>query len=273
MLAGRSDERRGGGVASCGRAAGGFEEVERRETRRLSPLPRRRSRVAGCLPATRPAAGPRDPGPYRIFLCRGRGRRDRLGLTTWAILRYRAARRPRCHRRRTATRGRDHLDRDPGSDRPGPVRADVLSPSSRSNAVRPNAGRPDRRRRLPLGLASSTTRPRTSPSSARSAPDRSSSCRWASRSSFRLTATDVVHSFYVPAFLYKRDAIPGRENRSTYDRGRPGGTNGASAPSCCGIFHWRMPFTVRPSRAEYDAWLADAARAGQRIRAAPAATP
>ena len=29
----------------------------------------------------------------------------------------------------------------------------------------------------------------------------------------RLTSTDVIHSFYVPAFLFKRDVIPGLKNQ------------------------------------------------------------
>ena len=38
---------------------------------------------------------------------------------------------------------------------------------------------------------------------------------------FRITSRDVVHSFYAPAFLTKRDALPGREKRIDLTIDRP----------------------------------------------------
>jgi cytochrome c oxidase subunit II len=71
-----------------------------------------------------------------------------------------------------------------------------------------------------------------------------------------VTAADVVHSFYVPQFLFKRDAIPGRE--STFEFTVPdAGTYRGQCAEFCGINHSRMPFAVRAvSRADYDAWVA-----------------
>jgi cytochrome c oxidase subunit II len=71
-----------------------------------------------------------------------------------------------------------------------------------------------------------------------------------------LTATDVIHSFYVPAFLFKRDAIPGRPNEFDLTINEPGAYGGQCA-EFCGVFHDRMTLTVRAvTRPEYEAWLA-----------------
>jgi cytochrome c oxidase subunit 2 len=77
-----------------------------------------------------------------------------------------------------------------------------------------------------------------------------------------LTGEDVNHAFFVPEFLFKKDAIPGRENVFAFTVDEPGRYGGQCA-EFCGIYHARMPFTVvAVSRAEYDAWLAQAAGAG-----------
>jgi cytochrome c oxidase subunit II len=71
-----------------------------------------------------------------------------------------------------------------------------------------------------------------------------------------LTATDVIHSFYVPQFLFKRDAIPGRPNEFDLTIEEPGAYGGQCA-EFCGVFHDRMTLTVRAvTRPQYDAWLA-----------------
>jgi len=79
-----------------------------------------------------------------------------------------------------------------------------------------------------------------------------------------LTSADVDHSFYVPAFLFKRDAIPGRPNEFDLTITDPGTYSGQCA-EFCGVFHDRMTLTVRAvSRAEFDSWLQSAAtRASQ----------
>jgi cytochrome c oxidase subunit 2 len=71
-----------------------------------------------------------------------------------------------------------------------------------------------------------------------------------------LTAVDVIHSFFVPEFLYKRDAIPGHPNTFTVTIAQPG-TYAGQCAEFCGVFHSQMPFTIRAvSDADYQAWLA-----------------
>jgi cytochrome c oxidase subunit 2 len=71
-----------------------------------------------------------------------------------------------------------------------------------------------------------------------------------------LTGADVIHAFFVPQFLFKKDAIPGRENQFAFTVDEPGRYGGQCA-EFCGIYHSRMPFTVvAVPRAEYDAWIA-----------------
>jgi len=71
-----------------------------------------------------------------------------------------------------------------------------------------------------------------------------------------LTGADVIHAFFVPQFLFKKDAIPGHENQFAFTVDEPGRYGGQCA-EFCGIYHSRMPFTVvAVPRADYDAWLA-----------------
>jgi cytochrome c oxidase subunit 2 len=71
-----------------------------------------------------------------------------------------------------------------------------------------------------------------------------------------LTSPDVVHSFYVPAFLFKRDATPGRPTQFEFTVEEAGAYGGQCA-EFCGVYHARMLLTVRAvPRAEYDAWIA-----------------
>jgi cytochrome c oxidase subunit II len=71
-----------------------------------------------------------------------------------------------------------------------------------------------------------------------------------------LSASDVIHSFYVPDFLAKYDAIPGREHRFPLLIERPGSYAGECA-EFCGIGHSRMPFTIRAvSPAAFEEWIA-----------------
>jgi cytochrome c oxidase subunit 2 len=76
-----------------------------------------------------------------------------------------------------------------------------------------------------------------------------------------LTSADVIHSFYVPSFLFKRDAIPGT---TTFDltMREPGIYRGQCA-EFCGLDHYRMRFSIRavPS-SQFEAWLARAEEAG-----------
>lgn len=58
-----------------------------------------------------------------------------------------------------------------------------------------------------------------------------------------LTSPDVIHSFYVPDFLYKRDVIPGVENKVDVDVVDAGRYTGRCA-EFCGLDHARMTFEV-----------------------------
>ena len=60
---------------------------------------------------------------------------------------------------------------------------------------------------------------------------------------FRLRTTDVIHSFYVPVFLEKRDLIPGVDNQIDVRPKRVGRFVGQCA-EFCGLAHDRMGFNV-----------------------------
>lgn len=73
---------------------------------------------------------------------------------------------------------------------------------------------------------------------------------------FRITSQDVIHSFYLPALLSKRDAIPGHTNRIDLNITDPGTYVGRCA-EYCGLFHNRMSFDVKVvSDGEFQSWLA-----------------
>lgn len=74
---------------------------------------------------------------------------------------------------------------------------------------------------------------------------------------FRVTAADVIHSFYVPAFFFKRDAIPGRINEFELTIEEPG-VYGGQCAEFCGLAHGDMYFSVRAVEgAEYETWVAE----------------
>ena len=69
----------------------------------------------------------------------------------------------------------------------------------------------------------------------------------------RLHAADVIHSFYVPQFLYKKDVVPGRTNEFDVVVQQVGTFSGQCA-EFCGISHADMHFTVQAmERADFDA--------------------
>ena len=77
-----------------------------------------------------------------------------------------------------------------------------------------------------------------------------------------LYSPDVIHSFWVPAFLFKMDVFPGRDNHYTFTPTRTGTFEGRCA-ELCGVYHSRMLFKVKVvDRAAYDKHLADLAAAG-----------
>lgn len=75
----------------------------------------------------------------------------------------------------------------------------------------------------------------------------------------RLRSSDVAHSFYVPDFLFKRDAIPGLTNEVDLRVTKVGRFGGACA-EFCGLEHARMTFTVRAVTPDFYARWAQQAR-------------
>ncbi len=70
------------------------------------------------------------------------------------------------------------------------------------------------------------------------------------------TSPDVIHSFWVPDFLFKRDVIPGRLNSFEIMPTVEGSYTGRCA-ELCGEKHDRMNFTVKVvSQSQYDTYIA-----------------
>ncbi|MBA4757507.1 cytochrome c oxidase subunit II [Sphingosinicella sp.] len=88
-----------------------------------------------------------------------------------------------------------------------------------------------------------------------------------------LTASDVIHSWAVPAFWVKMDAVPGRVNETWFKADREGLYYGQCS-ELCGTKHGFMPIAVEVvSKDKFDAWVAARqADAGVEVAAAaPAA--
>jgi len=72
-----------------------------------------------------------------------------------------------------------------------------------------------------------------------------------------LVGQDVNHAFYVPEFLFQRDAVPGQVNVFQFTPNKLGTFHGQCS-AFCGLLHHAMRFSVKVvSPEEYDAWLAD----------------
>jgi len=79
---------------------------------------------------------------------------------------------------------------------------------------------------------------------------------------FRLRSDDVNHAFWVPAFLFKLDVIPGQENVFEITPKETGEYIGRCA-EFCGQDHPRMLFNVRVvSPDEFQTYVADVMKAG-----------
>jgi len=77
-----------------------------------------------------------------------------------------------------------------------------------------------------------------------------------------LKSSDVIHSFFVPHFLVKRDVIPFpngiNPNELEFTISDPG-TYGGQCAEFCGDLHSKMTFTIQAmTAADYQKWLADA---------------
>lgn len=74
---------------------------------------------------------------------------------------------------------------------------------------------------------------------------------------FNEQSKDVIHSLYIPEFLFKRDLIPGHTNSFQLTIAKPGVYHGQCA-QFCGLAHGQMHFYIHGvSRPEYNKWLAD----------------
>jgi cytochrome c oxidase subunit 2 len=72
---------------------------------------------------------------------------------------------------------------------------------------------------------------------------------------FEERSDNVIHSFFVPAFLFKRDVVPGRANGFDLTVSSPGVYQGQCA-ELCGTEHAKMTFVVKAvGRAEFDKWF------------------
>jgi len=77
-----------------------------------------------------------------------------------------------------------------------------------------------------------------------------------------LYSPDVIHSFWVPAFIFKMDVFPGRDNHFVFTPNRLGTFEGRCA-ELCGTYHSRMLFKVKVvDEADYDKHLNDLEQAG-----------
>ncbi len=77
-----------------------------------------------------------------------------------------------------------------------------------------------------------------------------------------LTSEDVIHSFYVPAFRIKQDALPGRYTTTWFQATKPG-TYHLFCAEYCGTQHSGMGgWVVVMEPAQYEAWLAGDASGG-----------
>ena len=88
-----------------------------------------------------------------------------------------------------------------------------------------------------------------------------------------LDSPDVIHAFYVPRFLFKRDVVPGQTNRFefTVDEDEAGQVFRGQCAELCGTGHRQMLFNVIAlSPADYETWLAALV---ERSNATPAPLP
>ena len=72
---------------------------------------------------------------------------------------------------------------------------------------------------------------------------------------FLITGNDVIHSWWVPDFAVKQDAVPGFINTAWTNVPKPGIYRGACT-ELCGLGHAFMPVVVRAvEQEEYEAWI------------------
>jgi cytochrome c oxidase subunit 2 len=76
-----------------------------------------------------------------------------------------------------------------------------------------------------------------------------------------LTSEDAIHSFFIPAFRIKQDAVPGMTIRVWFQPTRTG-TFELACAELCGLGHYRMRAVATVhTEAEYQRWLDERGRA------------
>jgi cytochrome c oxidase subunit 2 len=89
----------------------------------------------------------------------------------------------------------------------------------------------------------------------------------------QVTAGDVLHSFAVPAFGVKKDAVPGRLNETwvKIDPKYAGTTFYGQCSEICGTGHAYMPIAIKAvTKAEFAAWVEEAKNTFASDESAPA---
>jgi cytochrome c oxidase subunit 2 len=72
---------------------------------------------------------------------------------------------------------------------------------------------------------------------------------------FNLVSADVIHSFWVLPFDFKRDVVPGHPNHFQVVATQPSTSIGRCS-ELCGLYHSRMLFRVKiVSQAQFDTWI------------------
>jgi cytochrome c oxidase subunit 2 len=72
---------------------------------------------------------------------------------------------------------------------------------------------------------------------------------------FNLVSADVIHSFWVVPFNFKRDVVPGHPNHFQVTT-TTASTSIGHCSELCGLYHSRMLFRVKiVPKAEYNAWI------------------
>jgi cytochrome c oxidase subunit 2 len=77
-----------------------------------------------------------------------------------------------------------------------------------------------------------------------------------------LTAEDVIHSFYVPAFRTKQDALPGRYTTLWFEATKPGWYHLFCAEYCGTLHSGMIGRVVAMEPADFQAWLAGGGAGG-----------
>lgn len=87
-----------------------------------------------------------------------------------------------------------------------------------------------------------------------------------------LTSRDVIHSFFVPDLLFKRDAIPGRTSTFQFTPTKLG-TFHAQCAEFCGLWHSKMTFEVHVvSAVDYQAWILQQRKEAKSVTCDPTGT-